>query len=143
MVFEKIMKYKLPVKIDRETKKFIEQSFFSAAEEMDEEEFNYINRKINQKLEVAKKATISWVSELSSYYNVLYEAFVKDDHKSSEATKLIGAALFYFINPFDIIPDDTPDIGYVDDFFVLITCLKSLAESDREIVKRYFDKTEL
>jgi len=50
---------------------------------------------------------------------------------ASESTyNLLGAAIFYFINPFDIIPDFTPGIGYVDDLFVLTTCLKTIPKQD-------------
>ena len=47
---------------------------------------------------------------------------------------MIAAALFYFINPFDIIPDYTPGIGYIDDLIVLKTCLQSINKKDLSIV---------
>ena len=41
----------------------------------------------------------------------------------------ITAALLYFINPFDIVPDFIPVIGYLDDAVVVGACLK-LIQSD-------------
>jgi uncharacterized membrane protein YkvA (DUF1232 family) len=41
----------------------------------------------------------------------------------------ITAALLYFINPFDIVPDFIPVIGYLDDAVVVGACLK-LVKSD-------------
>lgn len=141
MTLEKIINGKLPSKIDKKTREFIKQAFYHAKDQMDEQEFKYIKNKISHKLEITKSDKISWVSELSSYFAALYEAFERDQKKSLEAKRLMGAALFYFINPFDIISDDTPEIGYLDDFFVLVTCLKSLSEDDKKIVERYFMKS--
>ncbi len=45
----------------------------------------------------------------------------------------IGAALLYLINPFDIIPDFIPVLGFIDDFFVLSLCIK-MTEND---IKKY------
>lgn len=36
----------------------------------------------------------------------------------------ITAALLYFINPFDIVPDFIPVVGYLDDVVVVGACLK-------------------
>ena len=36
----------------------------------------------------------------------------------------IAFTLLYFVNPFDVIPDIIPFIGYIDDAFVLSLCIK-------------------
>lgn len=41
----------------------------------------------------------------------------------------ITAALLYFLNPFDIIPDVIPGVGYLDDVAVLGFCMR-LIQSD-------------
>jgi uncharacterized membrane protein YkvA (DUF1232 family) len=41
----------------------------------------------------------------------------------------IVAALLYVLNPFDLIPDFIPGIGYIDDAAVVAVCLKMI-ESD-------------
>ena len=51
MGFSKVVKHGLPAKLDRRTREFVKQSFFYAADLIGEEEFNYISRKINQKLD--------------------------------------------------------------------------------------------
>ncbi|MCK4807708.1 MAG: DUF1232 domain-containing protein [Candidatus Aegiribacteria sp.] len=41
--------------------------------------------------------------------------------------RTIGAVAFtllYFVNPFDLIPDVIPFVGYVDDAFVVSLCIK-------------------
>lgn len=41
---------------------------------------------------------------------------------------LIAAALFYFVNPFDIIPDVLPALGILDDAGVIMFVLNSVRE---------------
>ena len=36
----------------------------------------------------------------------------------------ISFTLLYFANPFDIIPDVIPFVGYIDDAFVVSLCIK-------------------
>ena len=36
----------------------------------------------------------------------------------------VAFTLLYFVNPFDVIPDLIPFVGYVDDAFVLSLCIK-------------------
>ena len=41
----------------------------------------------------------------------------------------IISALVYFVSPIDLIPDNIPGIGHIDDAFVITTCLK-LVDTD-------------
>ena len=133
------MRSKLPAKLDPETKKCIKQSYLDATENMGEPEFEYIARKIDSKLNATLNAATDWIVEMASYYKDLCMVIISHDENKRKITKaayfLIAAALFYFVNPFDIIPDYIPAIGYVDDMFVLITCLRSLKKNDRKIVE--------
>ncbi|MCK5117564.1 MAG: DUF1232 domain-containing protein [Candidatus Aegiribacteria sp.] len=36
----------------------------------------------------------------------------------------VAFTLLYFVNPFDLIPDIIPVVGYIDDAFVVSLCLK-------------------
>ena len=47
----------------------------------------------------------------------------------------ISIALLYVLNPFDLIPDAIPVIGYIDDAFVLRLCIK-FVKDDIEEYKR-------
>ena len=47
----------------------------------------------------------------------------------------IGVALIYILNPFDVVPDVIPVVGYVDDALVLSFCL-FLIEEDVENYKK-------
>ena len=118
-------------KLPEETKKFIKESFFLTAQQTTQAEFDYVHRKITEKLESTKTSSTEWVRNLSSCFSLLYDIFVqKSSEMTSASSRLIGAALFYFINPYDIVPDHTPEIGHIDDLFVLITCLESLMARD-------------
>ncbi len=46
---------------------------------------------------------------------------------SAQTVVAIVAALLYFINPLDVIPDFIPGLGYVDDAALIAWLLKSLA----------------
>ena len=59
---------------------------------------------------------------------ILY-AMLSDSVKGRYKVPLrtLGAVVFtllYFVNPFDVIPDLIPFIGYIDDAFVLSLCIK-------------------
>ena len=44
--------------------------------------------------------------------------------------RTITAAVFtllYFVNPFDVIPDFVPMVGYIDDVFIVSLCMKMVS----------------
>lgn len=129
-------------KIEPDRKEKIRQSYFNAVEKVDHEEFEYIKEKIGRKLYLTGNSKFQWIKKLSVHYKnlnrILEEHHRKYQILSSHSAQLIGAALFYFINLYDMIPDYTPDIGYVDDLFVLITCLNSIPGNDYTRVSKDF-----
>ena len=58
----------------------------------------------------------------------MLRAWSKGEYKNIAPTSIIAevAALLYFINPFDIIPDFIPVIGQIDDILVLGYLIKFL-----------------
>ena len=128
----------MPVSLDEDIKSLIERAFHSAVEEIQESEFDYIDKKILLKTSSIADTQPPWVANLSLFSECLYEILKmyrqKKDVISEETYKFIGAALFYFINPYDIIPDYTAGIGYADDYFVFILCLNSICEKDRNFI---------
>lgn len=58
----------------------------------------------------------------------MLNAWVKGDYKniSTQSIIAVAAALIYFVNPLDFIPDFIPVIGQLDDIFVLGYLIKML-----------------
>lgn len=52
-----------------------------------------------------------------------------------KALVLVVAALLYFINPLDLIPDYLPVVGYVDDAAVVAFVLRSIQDEVRKFEK--------
>ena len=88
---------------------------------------------------IIEKITPAWITELLSYYKILYELLDNHNSKthelSQETVNLITAALFYFINPFDLLYDVIPDPGYIDDLYILTLCINALRKEDDKIIK--------
>jgi uncharacterized membrane protein YkvA (DUF1232 family) len=137
---------KLPIEIDSEMKDLIKRSYCNAINEMEEHEFVYIDKKITSKIRNTKDIKPKWVANLSSFYNCFYEILIQARNNKIKITpktyKGIGAALFYFINPYDIIPDFTPEIGYADDYYVLLLCIDLIAEEDRKMITERLSSIE-
>ncbi|OGS37636.1 MAG: hypothetical protein A2293_16445 [Elusimicrobia bacterium RIFOXYB2_FULL_49_7] len=55
------------------------------------------------------------------------------------AIAAITASLLYVISPIDFIPDFIPVIGYLDDLFIVLLCVKLI----REELKKYCDQKGL
>lgn len=69
------------------------------------------------------KKTMLNVRELYS----LFKDAIKGTYKLHPLTfSIIAGGLLYFLNPFDLIPDILPIIGYIDDVAVLTTIINSL-----------------
>ena len=140
---KKILRIKLPIKLDKKVKDIVEECFFGSIKHIEKEEYNYISSKIDKKIRGTSRAKTAWISQLSSFYSVLFEILMhhnKESLLSVNARNLIGSALFYFINPFDIIPDHTLGTGYADDFYVLQLCLGKIKGKDADILNKYFEK---
>ena len=79
--------------------------------------------KIGESSEVFYKVQDSVIA-LSRMLN----AWMKGDYRNISTKSIIAvvAALIYFVNPLDLIPDFIPVIGQLDDIFVLGYLIKTL-----------------
>lgn len=131
-------------KLDNRFKESIKMSYFKSVKEVGREEMNYINNKMFKKIIITEKITPAWITELLGYYKILYELL--DDHNSKirelshDTVNLITAALFYFINPYDLLYDVVPDPGYIDDLYILTLCINAVRGEDDKIIKEKFEK---
>jgi uncharacterized membrane protein YkvA (DUF1232 family) len=64
----------------------------------------------------------------------MLKSWVNGEYKNISTTSIIAvvAAILYFVNPLDFIPDFIPIIGQIDDFFILGYLIKIL---NKEIEK--------
>ena len=51
----------------------------------------------------------------------------------------VAFTLLYFVNPFDLIPDVIPVVGYIDDAFIVSLCLKFIG-TDLEKYRKWIQK---
>ena len=58
----------------------------------------------------------------------MLRAWIQGDYKNISTKSIIAvvAALIYFVNPLDLIPDFIPIIGQIDDIFILGYLIKML-----------------
>ena len=58
----------------------------------------------------------------------MVRSWIKGDYKNISTKSIIAvvAALLYFVNPLDLIPDFIPIIGQIDDIFILGYLIKML-----------------
>ena len=56
----------------------------------------------------------------SSIYVRLIWALINDDRVPATRKALLGGSLVYFALPFDVIPDDVPILGLLDDLVVVV-----------------------
>ena len=149
MNIEYFINKKLPVKLKGSLKETIENAYENAINEIGPEEIRYIHEKVARKFETTISSRTSWVAEMTKCYKAIYDllGYYKNNSNDilSNTIKSIGAALFYYINPYDVIPDFTPGTGYMDDFYVMVLCLKKIKSNndDVEILNRFLKKYKL
>ena len=131
-------------KLKKDLKRLINESFDNALESIGEEEFFYVGNNIERKIQAVQSSSTRWVQDLATYNTAFYDIF--KDHTDGileledEDLRIIGAALFYFVNPFDIIPDHIPGKGYLDDAYVANKAIKLLEKRNPGLIRRYVHK---
>ncbi len=88
--------------------------------------FDYLDSEIFQKFRYDVKIMLSLVNDYKlGYYPRVPWLIIT----------AIVAALFYLLNPFDLIPDFIPVLGHLDDLAVLTVCLKLIQKDLNEYKK--------
>jgi len=125
-------------KLTDKHKEIIKKSFIKTCTEAGDAEFDYIENKIFKKIIIVETMKEHWIPELLRAYKTVYEIFRdhrNNAHRLSDKTfQLAGAALFYFINPYDLIFDITAQPGFLDDIYVLMLCGEMIEdENDKKL----------
>jgi uncharacterized membrane protein YkvA (DUF1232 family) len=84
---------------------------------------------------------ISSLTEKVKLFILMIRSYVKGEYREVpfKSILLIFAGLIYFINPFDLIGDFIPGIGYIDDIGLILWILKSVEEDVNRFKEVYID----
>ena len=90
--------------------------------------------------ELAAQSNLSVVRLLNHYvllFSEMIKAYVQGKYKKLPAVTLVKivAVLFYFVSPFDFIPDVLPLIGFTDDLALVLWVGKSIKHELDEFEK--------
>ena len=104
-----------------------EAHFERAVDEVDRDDVAYVLTKLDGKVEGVGSATMEHVQRLLRQVGVLGR-LLKDwwQDEYQVPWRVIAAAtasLLYFINPFDLMPDYLPFVGFLDDIVVVKACI--------------------
>tara|TARA_B100000315_G_C14562333_1_gene581146 strand:- start:1388 stop:2041 length:654 start_codon:yes stop_codon:yes gene_type:complete len=140
-MFEEIFN-KCKVNLSNKQKKEIKEEYTHAISEAGNSELECVEKEFNEKNSVLKESRIQWDRKLSEVYATLYQILVKSEdgeiNLRSDTKKHIIAALFYFVEPYDIICDYTPGIGYIDDAYIVSLCVRYLQKKESKLFKKFF-----
>lgn len=81
-----------------------------------------------------KSVSVSSIKEKLSIFSRLASAYASGKYRniSWKSVLIVLAAIIYFLNPIDLIPDLVPVLGFTDDFSVLLWVYSTVgAEVDK------------
>ena len=123
-------------KLTDEEKNKLEEQLKNTINKIDKNDVEYVLEKTGEKAEKLFNSTVEWIIKLGKQISLLFKML--QDWWNGEydfpwiTIASITAALLYFINPFDIIPDFIPVAGMLDDAAVISSALK-LIKNDIKI----------
>ncbi|WP_026489939.1 YkvA family protein [Butyrivibrio sp. XBB1001] len=115
---------------DEEAQKLLDKGKKKAEETInDVDKFERLLQRIERKLKLVPIAgtTLAIIPTMIS----LVKSYVQKEYTDIPIGSVIAivSALIYFVSPIDLIPDNVPVIGYIDDMTVITVCLK-MVQSD-------------
>ncbi len=101
-----------------------EEDVKEVLEEGESKARDLLNSSVGKFVKLGKQTLLLW-KMLRDWWNDKYELPWK-------SVTAVTAALLYFINPMDVIPDFIPGIGYLDDITVVTICIQLVQDDLRE-----------
>lgn len=132
----------LPIGLDGGIHDRIKKAYSSVIEEVGEPEWSYIKERLPRVLKRVRKSRTMWTANLcrtaEAIFDLLNQTATPQKQLLPETKRLLIAALFYFCNPYDVLPDYTPGTGYIDDAIVFKECLTQVKKLQPALYKRTF-----
>jgi uncharacterized membrane protein YkvA (DUF1232 family) len=107
----------------------------------DYEKMDKMLKRAEKKLDERKKGPIRKLFDNVNYMILLLKDYMKGEYKQIPYGSVIltTAAVLYFVNPFDFVPDFISGLGFVDDLAVVTLAVKQI-EADLEKYKDWHEK---
>jgi len=112
-------------------KRDLADRFDSAIKHIGKAEIKYVLEKFDEKFSgidtTDYPSYIQQALRLAGFFGELLHAYERDQEELNwESIAAMTAALIYFLNPWDLIPDAIPQQGYLDDAYVINLCFHYL-----------------
>lgn len=117
--------------MDKNQEEKIIEKIEEASESVDEKDVTKVIKKSGKIMDKAKKLDLNILSKLFNQVKLTIE-MLKDYRAKSysdipwRTISLITVALLYFWNPFDVIPDLLPVLGFTDDAIAFASIFKAI-----------------
>ena len=112
----------------------------SVTDEQVEQAANRTGRKISKLENSGIPASLEdlWMN-IRLLYSIISDAVLGRYKVPYRTIAAIAFTLLYFVNPFDLIPDIIPVVGYIDDAFVVSLCIKFIG-TDLEKYRKWMNR---
>lgn len=112
----------------------------SVTDEQVEQAANRTGRKISKLENSGIPASLEdlWMN-IRLLYSMISDAVLGRYKVPYRTIAAIAFTLLYFVNPFDLIPDIIPVVGYIDDAFVVSLCIKFIG-TDLEKYRKWMNR---
>ncbi len=120
-------------------KKHVEKIYKQAILDISKTDVKYVLDKIEGKSEFLKAYSLEWMQDFGKQVELL-SMILEDWWKGIydlpwKTVATITAALYYFISPFDLLPDFEPLTGYLDDAYIVRCCIKKIEPDIKKYTK--------
>ena len=117
----------------------LQSHFESSSHEVDREDVAYVLKQLDAKVERISGQAVEQIETMLRQATLLGR-MLKDWFQGNyeapwRVVAAVTAALLYFINPMDVLPDVVPLIGYLDDIMVVQFCVRRIQDDLRKYAR--------